>query len=247
MSPARNAAALSILSRNSLLSLGLGLERGGHNTRLIFINLSGRGLCSRSADGSGKGRNDDRSAARGSGRRNSLRLRRYVGSWQLAPRTARRQRIKLALRALTRRLSVDLGARSIALIHALVLLAHILRHAAGAADRRLIAEVRVDADEVGGQAVRADVLDDDFARRLGLVVCAVAAAAVQFACVDDGVVLDRHDACTVVLDYFIFGFLCAAAYDEGIACAEDGDGVFAYVAEPYVGQGAGSCETSDMD
>jgi len=85
-----------------------------------------------------------------------------------------------------------------------------------------------------------DIVNDNLARRLRLVVGAVATAAVQLPCVNDCEVLDRHCAGAVVLDHFVLGFLRAAADDGCVARAEDGDGVFADVAEPDVGQCAGS-------
>lgn len=117
----------------------------------------------------------------------------------------------------------DLGAAAAALVDALVLLAHLLGGAARAGDGGNITVVRVDADEVGGQAEGPDVLDDDVAG--AAVVATVAAGPVQLARVDDGVVLDGDGAAAVVLDDLVVGVLGAAALDEDVAIAEGRDGV----------------------
>lgn len=236
LSPARNAAALGFFGGSSLRSLGLGLERRGHGAGgSLLFDLGG---CS--ADGCGVGGLYLARGNGGGGRRNSLRLRWRLGRRQLTVRIARRQSVKRTLLTLARRLSVNLGARSVALVNTLVLLAHILRHSTATADGRLVAKVGVNADEIALQTESADVFYDNLARRLGFVVGAVAAAAVQLACVDDGEVLDRYCAGAVVLDDFVDCFLRTATDDGCVACAEDGDSIFADVAEPDVSQGAGS-------
>jgi len=50
----------------------------------------------------------------------------------------------------------------------------------------------------------------------------------------------REGGDVLVLDNFVAGLSGASALDEGVAAAEDGDGVFADVAEPDVCQGAGA-------
>lgn len=89
-------------------------------------------------------------------------------------------------------------------------------------DCRDITVVGVDAGELG-DALGLDVLDDDVAR--AAIVAAVAAAAVELAGIDDGVVLDRDRTAPVVLDYLVDCVLRAAALDENVAFAKEGDSV----------------------
>ena len=133
----------------------------------------------------------------------------------------RRQCLKKPLVALAAVLRRHLRAGAIALVNALVLLAHSFSLPTGSTDSSLVTKVGVNADKIRGQAERAHILDDDFAWRLGLVVGAVSAAAVQFASVHDGVVLDGHGSGAVVLHYLVDGFLCSSTDDCGIARSED--------------------------
>lgn len=89
-------------------------------------------------------------------------------------------------------------------------------------DCRDVTVVGVDAHQLG-DALGLDVLDDDVAR--AAIVAAVAAAAVELAGIDDGVVLDRDRAAPVVLDYLVDRVLRAAALDENVAFAKEGDSV----------------------
>jgi hypothetical protein len=61
---------------------------------------------------------------------------------------------------------------------------------------------------------------------------------VELPSVDDGVVADRDSALVVVLNDFVFGFLGSTADDESVARSKNGNGVFADVSEPDVGQSA---------
>lgn len=259
LAPAGNAAARCVLSGGRLLSsLGQG-EKSGRSSAgdgsLLFLDVCGSGLLDlggggggsvgrldlRSGDGGGGSRDDHGSVARGDSGRDGLRLGGGLRRRELTVSTTSRQSLKLTLSTLANGLSVDLGAGTVAFVHALVLLADILGLTARAADGSLVTEVGVDADEVGSHAVGADVLNNDLAGRLGLVVGAVTAAAVQLTGVDDGKVLDGDGSGTVVLDDLVLGLLGSSADDGGVTGTEDGDGVLADVAEPDVSQCAGTC------
>lgn len=114
-------------------------------------------------------------------------------SWQLS---------QLALSSSTASIGGELGAVALTLVDTLVFAADLLGCSAGSADGGSIAKVAVDADEVGGHTEGADVLDDDLAGALGLVVGAVAAGAVELAGVDNGVVADSDGTNTVVSRYW---------------------------------------------
>lgn len=105
-----------------------------------------------------------------------------------------RQRRQLALSTSASRVGVDLAAASTALVNTLVLLADLLCRSARPTDGGCITEVGVDTDQIRRKAKGANVLDDDLARRFLAVIGAVSAGAVQFACVDDGVVFDGYGA-----------------------------------------------------
>ncbi|OSS45038.1 hypothetical protein B5807_09428 [Epicoccum nigrum] len=133
----------------------------------------------------------------------------------------RRQCLKKTLFAPAAVLGRHLGAGAVAFVDTLVFLAHGFGLSTGSTDGSLVTEVGVDADEIRGQTVRAHVLDDDFAWRLGLIVGAITAAAVQFASVHNVVVLDSHGSGTVVLDNLINGLLRSSTDDCCIAGAKD--------------------------
>ena len=159
----------------------------------------------------------------------------------------------MSTRASARR--ANLAATPIPLVNTLVLLAHLLGRSARSTNGGCVTEVGVDADEIGGKPESADILDDYLAGRLFGVVGAVAAGAVELSGIDDGVVFDGYCAgaagrgvlvcvwvvwgCVgranvLVLNNFVAGLSGASALDEGVAATEDGDGVFADVAEPDV-------------
>lgn len=148
------------------------------------------------------------------------------------------QRAQFTLRTQTAAGRAELGALTLALNHTLVLLANLLAPPTAAGDGRSVAVVAVDADQIARHAVDLDVLHDDLPG--AAVVGAIAAGAVQLAGIHDGVVLDGDRPLAVVLDDLILGLLRAAALDEGVAVAEEGDGVLADVTEPDVGEGAGA-------
>jgi len=108
---------------------------------------------------------------------------------------ATRKRRQLTLSTSASRVRVDLSTASTALVNTLILLADLLCRSARSANGGCVTEVGVDADEIGGKPESADILDDDLAGRLFGVVGAVAAGAVEFARVDDGVVFDGYCAC----------------------------------------------------
>ena len=112
----------------------------------------------------------------------------------------------------------DLARRSVALAHALVLLADLLRNTARAADSSRVAVVGVDAHKVGGNAVDLDVADHDIA--WAAVVGAVATAAVDLADVNEGRILDGYGSAAVVLDDLVAGRGCSATLPEDIAVSE---------------------------
>jgi len=151
----------------------------------------------------------------------------HLASWQLA---------QLALSATAGARSANLRAVAGALVDALVLLAHLLGGSTAAADVCRVAVVAVDTDEIASHTIGLDVLNDDTAR--AAVVGAVAAAAVELAGVDDGVVLDGDSATAVVLDDLVFGLCGATALNEDVTVAQCGDGVLADIAEPDIGQSA---------
>lgn len=93
---------------------------------------------------------------------------------------------------------------------------------AGARDGGRVAKVGVDARQ-DLSVVGLDVLDDDVALD---AVLAVAAGAVELAKVDDGEAVDGHGALAVVLDDLVVGGLGAAALDQGVAVALEGEGVW---------------------
>ena len=103
-------------------------------------------------------------------------------------RLACRERRELSLGTKAGILSRDLTRATAALVDALVFLADHLGGTARAADGGSIAEVGVDADQIRSQTRGADTFNNNFARRLALVVSAVTARAVELAGVDDGVV-----------------------------------------------------------
>ena len=114
--------------------------------------------------------------------------------------------------------SRDLGRRSVALAHTLVLLADLLGDTARAADGSGIAVVGVDTHEVGGDAVDLDVADHDIA--WATVVGAVATAAVDLADVNESRVLDGHGSAAVVLDDLVAGRGRSATLPENVAVSE---------------------------
>lgn len=99
-----------------------------------------------------------------------------------------RERRKLSLGTEAGILSRDLARTTATLVDALVFLANHLGGTARAADGGSIAEVGVDADQIRSHTGGADTFNDNFARRLALVVSAVAARAIELAGVDDGVI-----------------------------------------------------------
>ena len=120
------------------------------------------------------------------------------------------------------------GGRNLAagatLLHARILLAHLLDAAAtGTGDVGGVAEVGVDADQLR-DAPGLDILDDDIAR--SAVVGAVATAAVELAGRDDGEVADGDGAAAVVLDNLVVSVLGASTFDEDIARAQCGNGIY---------------------
>jgi hypothetical protein len=137
--------------------------------------------------------------------------------------SARRQLRQQRLRTLAIGRSRNLRRLSIALRHALVLLAHLLRHTARVADGRRIAVVGVDTNKVGRHAIDFDVADHDISR--ASVASAVAAAAVNFPDSYESCVFDRHGAASVMLHDFVFGCVGSAALPEDVAGAESGDGI----------------------
>lgn len=141
-----------------------------------------------------------------------------------ADRLASRQLAQLPLAPSTRIRRAHLATTSTPLLHALVFLAYLLAPPTATLHGRRIAKVTVNADQIARHAVDLDVLHDNAARPA--VAGAVAARAVQLAGVDDCVVLDGDGAAAVVLHDFVDGLLRAAALDEGVAGAEDGDGVW---------------------
>jgi hypothetical protein len=138
-------------------------------------------------------------------------------------RSARRQLRQQRLRSFAIRRSRNLRRLSIALRHALVLLAHLLRHTARVADGRRIAVVGVDANKVRGHTVDFDVADHDIAR--ASVAGAVAAAAINLSDAYKRCIFDRHGAAPVVLDDFVFGCVGSAALPEDVAGAESRNGI----------------------
>jgi hypothetical protein len=122
------------------------------------------------------------------------------------------------LRTLAVGCSRDLARRAIALAHALVLLADLLRNTTRAADSSGIAVVGVDADEVGGNTVDLNVADHDIA--WAAVVGAVATAAVDLADVDESRVFDGHGSTAVVLDDLVACRGCSATLPENVAVSE---------------------------
>ena len=148
---------------------------------------------------------------------------------------ASRQLAQLALSTAARSGGANLRAITIALADALVLLAHLLRASTATADISRVAVVTVDANKIARHAISLDVLDDNAARTA--IVGAVTTAAVQLAGIDDGEVLDGNGAATVMLDDLVLGLCGTAALDQDIAGTESGDGVFADITEPDVGQG----------
>jgi hypothetical protein len=114
--------------------------------------------------------------------------------------------------------SRDLGRRSVALAHTLVLLADLLGNTTRAADGSGIAVVGVDAHEVGGNAVDLDVADHDIA--WATVVGAVATAAVDLTDVDESRVLDGHGSTAVVLNDLVAGRGSSATLPEDVTVSE---------------------------
>lgn len=111
------------------------------------------------------------------------------------------------------------------LVHSLELLADMLdAGSTSAADLGRIAVVGVDSDQ-GRHVLGLDVLDNNLARALALVVAAVAARAVKLACVHNSESINGDGSGTVVLHNLVLGLLGAATLDEGISGAEDGNGV----------------------
>jgi hypothetical protein len=121
---------------------------------------------------------------------------------------------------------LELGALTVLrLVNTLVLLADVADiRSTGAADAGGIAVVGVDSNQ-GRDAGGFDVLDDDVAGALALVVAAVAAGAVQLAGVDNGESVNGDGSGTVVLNDLVAGFLGATTLDEGVSGSDDGDGV----------------------
>lgn len=129
-----------------------------------------------------------------------------------------RQLRQRSLGALAVRSSRDLGRRSIAFGHTLVLLADLLGNTTRAADGSGITVVGVDANEVGRNAVDLDVADHDVA--WAAVVSAVATAAVDLADVNESCVLDGYGSTAVVLDDFVACRSRSAALPEDVARSE---------------------------
>jgi hypothetical protein len=146
-----------------------------------------------------------------------------VENQSIAVCSARRQLRQQRLRSLAISRSRNLRRLSIALCHALVLLAHLLRHAARVADGRRITIVGVDANEVRGHTINLDVADHDVTRTS--VPSAVATAAVNLSDAYKGRIFDRHSAASVVLDDFVFGCVGSAALPEDVAGAESRNGI----------------------
>lgn len=89
--------------------------------------------------------------------------------------------------------------------------------AARSRDGGHITEVGVDANQVGSNAVRLNILDNDVT--WATVVAAVTARAEKLADLHDGVVLDGDGSTAVVLDDLVFGVLGSATLDENAAGA----------------------------
>jgi hypothetical protein len=138
-------------------------------------------------------------------------------------RSARWQLRQQRLRSLAISRSRNLRRLSIALRHALVLLAHLLRHTARVADGRRITIVGVDSHKIRSHAVDFDVANHDITG--SSVASAVAAAAVDLSDAYERCVFDRHGAASVVLHDFVFGCVSSSALPEDVAGAEGGDGV----------------------
>jgi hypothetical protein len=138
-------------------------------------------------------------------------------------RSARRQLRQQRLRSLAISRSRHLRRLSIALRHALVLLAHLLRHTARVADGRGIAIVGVDSHKIRSHAIDLDVADHDIA--WASVASAVATATVDFADAYECCVFDRHSAASVVLHDFVFGCVGSAALPKDVAGAQSRNGI----------------------
>ena len=140
-----------------------------------------------------------------------------------ALRSTSRQLRQRALRTAAVSRSRNLGRRSTALGHALVLLADLLGDTARIADGRRISEIGIDTDEIRCHSIDADVADHNIAR--ASIVCAVTTGAVHFADADKGRVFDRHGSAAIVLDDLVLGRVGSAALPEDVTGAEGGDGV----------------------
>lgn len=105
-------------------------------------------------------------------------------------RLACRERRELSLGTKAGILSRYLTTATAALVHALVFLADHLGGSTRAADGGSIAEVGVDANQIRSHTEGTGSFNNNFARRLALVVGAITAGAVELAGVDDGVVAD---------------------------------------------------------
>lgn len=111
------------------------------------------------------------------------------------------------------------------LLNSLKLLAGVLdARSTSSANAGGVAIVGVDSNQ-GIDTLGLDVLDNNLAGALALVVGAVSARAVQLACIHDSESINGDSSLAVVLDHLILGLLSTSALDESISSSEDGNGI----------------------
>lgn len=111
-------------------------------------------------------------------------------------------------------------------VDAEIVLAHVaVPGAASAGDSSSIAKVVVDSNKVRGHAASADILNDNMARAVCLVVRAVATAAVELSRVGNSVIADRNATTAIVLDDLVISTSGTALLNENFARSKSSDSV----------------------
>lgn len=135
--------------------------------------------------------------------------------------TRRKRRLSLA-RSSRGQLRALLASR---FLNSLKLLAHMTdAGSTSVANTGGIAVVRVDSDQ-GLHILGLDVLDNNLAWTLALVVAAVTARSVQLPCIHNGESINGDGSLAVVLHNLVLGLLSTSTLDECVSGSEDGNGI----------------------